>query len=206
MLLRASRGLRDNAGAAGAVRSDQLGRPFIPDATGSGTPVFSDLYGLSRQIATYFVSDNPPDSLAQKMPQTFKTSDRDIAAVLADRLAELGRGLAGFSEEVGPAAWRDTLVVVISEFGRTFRENGDKGTDHGHGTVHWVLGGKVNGGRIAGEQLAVNQQNLLQNRDYPVLNNYRDTLGGLMARIWGLRGSQLQTVFPQARPRDLQLV
>src|SRR6516165_3485364 len=49
---------------------------------------------------------------------------------LADRLGELGRALAGFSEEIGPAAWRDTIIVVISEFGRTFRENGDHGTDY----------------------------------------------------------------------------
>jgi uncharacterized protein (DUF1501 family) len=97
-------------------------------------------------------------------------------------------------------------VVVVSEFGRTFRENGDKGTDHGHGTVHWVLGGKVKGGRIAGEQVAVNQQNLLQNRDYQVLNNYRDVLAGLLGRVWGLQGNRMQAVFPQAKPRDLQLV
>ena len=50
---------------------------------------------------------------------------------LADRLGELGRALAGFSEEIGSAGWRDTVVVVISEFGGTFRENGDHGTDHG---------------------------------------------------------------------------
>ncbi len=96
--------------------------------------------------------------------------------------------------------------MVISEFGRTFRENGDKGTDHGHGTVHWVLGGQVAGGRIAGEQLGVTQSNLLQNRDYPVLNNYRSTLGGLFGRLYGLNSGQLQGVFPQARPRDLRLV
>lgn len=206
MLLRASRGLRDTPGAAGAVRSDQLGRPFIPDATGSGTPVFSDLYGLSRQIATYFVSDNPPDSLAQKMPQTFKTSDRDIAAVLADRLAELGRGLAGFSEEVGPAAWRDTVVVVISEFGRTFRENGDRGTDHGHGSVYWVMGGGINGGRILGEQVKVEQASLFQNRDYRVLTDYRAMFAGLFGRMYGLDGAAIQRVFTGVHPAELGIV
>ena len=128
-----------------------------------------------------------------------------VTGGLANNLRNLGEGLAAYADALGDE-WNNTVVVVVSEFGRTFRENGDKGTDHGHGTVHWVRGGKVNGGRIAGEQVAVNQQNLLQNRDYPVLNNYRDTLGGLMARVWGLRDSQLQTVFPQARPRDLQLV
>jgi uncharacterized protein (DUF1501 family) len=124
---------------------------------------------------------------------------------LANNLRNLGEGLAAYANALGEE-WNNTTVVVISEFGRTFRENGDKGTDHGHGTVHWVLGGKVNGGRVAGEQVAVAQPNLLQNRDYPVLNNYRDTLGGLLGRIWGLRGNQLQAVFPQAQPKDLQLV
>jgi len=50
-------------------------------------------------------------------------------------------------------------VVVISEFGRTFRENGDRGTDHGHGSVYWVMGGGINGGRILGEQIKVEQGN-----------------------------------------------
>ncbi len=124
---------------------------------------------------------------------------------LAYNLKNLGEGLAAYADAMGDD-WNDTTVVVLSEFGRTFRENGDRGTDHGHGTVHWVLGGKVAGGRIAGEQLAVTQPNLFQNRDYPVLNDYRDVLGGLFARLWGLNAGQLQTVFPQAKPRDLRLV
>ncbi len=124
---------------------------------------------------------------------------------LANNLTNLGQGLAAYADALGDE-WNNTVVVVVSEFGRTFRENGNKGTDHGHGTVYWVLGGRVRGGRIAGEQVAVNAQNLLQNRDYPVLNNYRDVLGGLFARTWGLSPGQLQAVFPGAKPRDLQLV
>jgi uncharacterized protein (DUF1501 family) len=129
----------------------------------------------------------------------------NVTGGLANNLRNLGNGLAAYAAALGNE-WNNTVVVVVSEFGRTFRENGDRGTDHGHGTVHWVLGGKVNGGRMAGEQLAVTQQNLLQNRDYQVLNNYRDVYSGLLGRVWGLRGNQLQDVFPQAKPRDLQLV
>ena len=128
-----------------------------------------------------------------------------VTGGLANNLKNLGEGLAAYADGLGDE-WNNTTVVVLSEFGRTFRENGDKGTDHGHGTVHWVLGGKVNGGRIAGEQVAVTQANLLQNRDYPVLNNYRDVLAGLLGKTWGLQGDRLQAVFPQAKPRDLQLV
>src|SRR5438445_2172311 len=106
---------------------------------------------------------------------------------LADRLGELGRALVGFSEEIGPTAWRDTVVVVISEFGRTFRENGDRGTDHGHGSVYWVLGGGIHGGRLAGEQMQVSQATLFQNRDYPVLTDYRAFFAGLIQQVYGLQ-------------------
>ena len=128
-----------------------------------------------------------------------------VTGGLANNLKNLGAGLAAYADALGDE-WNNTVVVVVSEFGRTFRENGNKGTDHGHGTVHWVLGGKVSGGRIAGEQVAVSQSNLFQNRDYPVLNNYRDVLGGTLKRVWNLSNSQLETVFPGANPRDLQLV
>jgi uncharacterized protein (DUF1501 family) len=124
---------------------------------------------------------------------------------LAGRLSELGRGLAGFADEIGPG-WNDTVVVVISEFGRTFRENGDRGTDHGHGSTYWVMGGGVRGGRIAGPQVALSPATLNQNRDYPVLTDYRGLIGGLAARLYGLDPAQLQTVFPGAAPVDLGLV
>lgn len=128
---------------------------------------------------------------------------------LAGRLDELGRGLAGFAREIGAEPWRHTVVVVVSEFGRTFRENGNRGTDHGHGTVYWLLGGGLSaraGGRIVGEQVEVSEKTLFQNRDYPVLNEYRAVLGGLFARMYGLGAGQLQRVFAGVTPRDLQLI
>ena len=124
---------------------------------------------------------------------------------LATRLTELGQGLAQLPAAMGPA-WRDTTVVVISEFGRTFRQNGNRGTDHGHGTVYWVLGGGVRGGRVVGEQVPVDAAHLFQNRDYPVLNEYRAVLGGLFARQFGLRPAQLDKVFAGVTSRDMGLV
>ena len=102
--------------------------------------------------------------------------------------------------------WRETTVVVMSEFGRTFRQNGNRGTDHGHGTVFWVLGGSIRGGRIAGEQARVEQNSLFQNRDFPVLNEYRSVLAGLFSRQFGLNTGQLETVFSSTQPRDLGLI
>lgn len=124
---------------------------------------------------------------------------------LAGNLASLGRGLQVFAQTLG-AEWNNTVVVVLSEFGRTFRENGNRGTDHGHGTVYWVLGGAVKGGTVAGEQLIVNRGSLLQDRDFPVLNDYRAILGGMFRSLWGLTPAQCATVFPEARPLDLALV
>jgi uncharacterized protein (DUF1501 family) len=125
---------------------------------------------------------------------------------LATRLAELGRGLSAFSSEMGQE-WRNTVVVVVSEFGRTMRENGNRGTDHGHGTVYWVLGGGLQGGRIVGEQVAVEAANLFENRDYPVLNEYRGVLGGLFSRMYGLNAAQLARIFPGgAMSKDLGLI
>ncbi|MBV9077056.1 MAG: DUF1501 domain-containing protein [Methylobacteriaceae bacterium] len=124
---------------------------------------------------------------------------------LADRLGELGRGLAGFVQEVGPA-WNDTVVVVLSEFGRTFRENGSRGTDHGHGSTYWVLGGNLRGGRIVGPQVPVDAAHLFQNRDWPVLTDYRALLAGLMTRLYDLPPASLARIFPGIQPQDLALV
>jgi uncharacterized protein (DUF1501 family) len=125
---------------------------------------------------------------------------------LAGRISELGHALAGFAQELGPAAWNDTVVVVISEFGRTFRENGNRGTDHGHGSVYWVLGGAVRGGRMAGEQLKVEHATLFQNRDYPVLTDYRALFAGLFTRAYGLDQKLIAQVFPGVAAKDLSLV
>ncbi|NHQ90351.1 DUF1501 domain-containing protein [Janthinobacterium lividum] len=124
---------------------------------------------------------------------------------LAGRFDELGRGLSAFSQEMG-SEWRNTVVVVVSEFGRTFRENGNRGTDHGHGSVFWVLGGGIKGKQVAGEQVAISQATLFQNRDMPVLNEYRAVLGGLLRRTFGLTSAQLDHVFAGVKPVELGLV
>src|SRR5437899_11834986 len=69
---------------------------------------------------------------------------------LAARLAELGQGLAAFAQDLGEGM-RDVVVLTMSEFGRTIRENGNSGTDHGHATAMLALGGPVHGGRALGK-------------------------------------------------------
>jgi uncharacterized protein (DUF1501 family) len=124
---------------------------------------------------------------------------------LANRIGELGRGMAMLADTLGPE-WNNTIVIVVSEFGRTFRENGDHGTDHGHGSVYWVMGGGIRGGRIAGNQVAVTQANLFQDRDWPVLNDYRALIGGVLKKSYGFAPAQLDRIFPSVAPSDLSLV
>jgi uncharacterized protein (DUF1501 family) len=126
---------------------------------------------------------------------------------LAANLDSLGRGLVSLSHELG-TEWVNTVVVVVSEFGRTFRENGNKGTDHGHGSTYWVAGGSIDGGRIIGRQQPVATATLFQNRDLPVLNEYRSLLATLMGGMWDLSAAQREQVFPgpvESRA-DLRLV
>ena len=127
------------------------------------------------------------------------------SGALANNLKSLGRGLQLLAQGLGNE-WQNTVVVVLSEFGRTFKENGNRGTDHGHGSTYWVLGGGISGGRIAGAQGFVAYDALLENRDLPVLNDYRALLGGLFVRLWGLSAERLDKVLPQAAPADFGLV
>jgi uncharacterized protein (DUF1501 family) len=125
---------------------------------------------------------------------------------LNTRLTDLGAGIADLVDEIGPETWRKTVVVVMSEFGRTFRENGYGGTDHGHGGAYWVLGGSLKGGALVGEQAPITRAGLHQDRDLPVLNEYRAVLGGVLRRMYGLTPRQLDAVFPAAAPVDLRLL
>ena len=134
-----------------------------------------------------------------------EAAENGAQGILANRLGELGQGLAMLPTVMGPA-WQHTVVVVISEFGRTFRENGNHGTDHGHGTVYWVLGGNIQGGRVAGEQVQLSESTLNQNRDYPVLTDYREMLGGMFSKMWGLSPARTQRVFPESSPLDLRFI
>jgi uncharacterized protein (DUF1501 family) len=124
---------------------------------------------------------------------------------LASNLSSLGRGLQVFASSLG-TEWNNTVVVVLSEFGRTFRENGNRGTDHGHGTVYWVLGGAISGGGIVGEQQRLARSSLFQDRDYPVLNDYRSVLAGLFRRMWSLSPGQTSAVFASVPAIELNLV
>jgi uncharacterized protein (DUF1501 family) len=124
---------------------------------------------------------------------------------LADHLRPLGEGLAALARGSGEA-WQDTVVLVLSEFGRTFRENGNRGTDHGHGNVICVLGGAVNGGRVYGDWPGLAPAQLYQRRDLAVTTDFRTVLAAILERHMRLADRQLEAVLPGAPPVPQELV
>ena len=100
---------------------------------------------------------------------------------LPRQLDRLARALAAFRADLGPIFER-VVVIVMSEFGRTARENGTGGTDHGHGNVMLVLGGKVQGGRVLGDLPGLSADQLFEGRDVPVTTDFRDVLAEVTER------------------------
>jgi uncharacterized protein (DUF1501 family) len=117
------------------------------------------------------------------------------AGQLANRLAPLGQGLAVLTERLGPL-FDDTVVVVMSEFGRTAHENGNGGTDHGHGNVMWVMGGKIRGGKVVGDWEGVGDAQLNEGRDLPVTTDFRSVLAQISEEHLMLGDKRLEQVFP----------
>jgi uncharacterized protein (DUF1501 family) len=118
---------------------------------------------------------------------------------LAQRLKPLGEGLLTLARDLGPA-YDETVIVVMSEFGRTVHENGNRGTDHGHGNVMWVLGGRVAGGRVYGAWPGLATDQLYEGRDLAVTTDFRTALGTVLAHHLGVTNAQLAEIFPGHTP------
>jgi uncharacterized protein (DUF1501 family) len=107
-------------------------------------------------------------------------------------LSQFSNSLAAFTRDLG-ARMSDVVVVTMSEFGRTAAENGNQGTDHGHGGVMMVLGGPVRGGKIHGTWPGLEPEQLFEGRDLAVTTDYRDVLSEL---VQGHLGQNPGPVFP----------
>ena len=112
-------------------------------------------------------------------------------------LEQLDAGLAGLKEGLGDA-WKQTAVLTMTEFGRTARVNGTKGTDHGTGTVAFVLGGAVAGGRVRADWPGLGAGRLLENRDLMPTTDLRSVAKGLLVHHLGLPTPALAQVFPDS--------
>ena len=115
------------------------------------------------------------------------------AGQLALRLDDFSRSIAAIVTDLGERM-AETVVVTMSEFGRAVRENGNRGTDHGHGNAMLVIGGGVRGGRVYGRWPGLAEDKRFEGRDLAVTTDFRDVFGELVVRHMGLLNPQ--QIFP----------
>lgn len=113
---------------------------------------------------------------------------------LSNLLQQFGQGIAAFTRDLGPERMSDVLVLTMSEFGRTVRENGTRGTDHGHANAMFLVGGAVRGGRVYGDWPGLKPDQLHDGRDLALTTDFRDVFAEVAARHLGQTSTQ--AIFP----------
>ena len=120
----------------------------------------------------------------------------NVNGQLANNLGNLARGIAQLRQDFSEP---NDVLVVMSEFGRTARENGTKGTDHGYGNAMWLIGNRINGGRWHGQWSGLANANLNESRDLPAHHDYRAVLAHVLRATFALPDSALANVLPNTR-------
>jgi len=116
-----------------------------------------------------------------------------VQGQLSNLLKDLGQGLAAFHQDMGDRM-ENVVFVTMSEFGRTAKENGNRGTDHGHANCMFVMGGDVKGGAVYGKWPGLNDHQLNEGRDLALTTDFRSVVGEILVRHIGVR--DLNPVFP----------
>jgi uncharacterized protein (DUF1501 family) len=120
---------------------------------------------------------------------------------LANKLAQLGAGLVTLKESLGER-FSDTTIVVMSEFGRTLKQNGNQGTDHGRANVIWLMGGAIVGGKVFGQWPGLQDEQLTQNRDLTVTTDFRDVIAQTLRLHLQQPDEFVARVLPDYRNKD----
>jgi uncharacterized protein (DUF1501 family) len=124
-----------------------------------------------------------------------------VQGQLSNLLRDLGQGIAAFHQDMGDRM-EDVVFVSMSEFGRTARENGNRGTDHGHANCMFVMGGAIKGGKVYTRWPGMGEGQLYEGRDLAVTTDYRSVLSEILTKHLGNR--DLTKVFPgfEAAPKN----
>src|SRR5262245_4222282 len=121
-------------------------------------------------------------------------NEGSVTGQIATRLAEFSRGLAALAADLGDRL-ADTVIVTMSEFGRAVAENGNRGTDHGHGNAMMVIGGNVRGG-IHGTWPGLGDAHRFEGRDLAVTTDFRDVFSEVVTAHMGVSSTALPRIFP----------
>jgi uncharacterized protein (DUF1501 family) len=190
---------RDPALASSLSQGLQLDKIVARDGTMRPEPGISEMRVAARGAAKLMASDDGP-RIAALAFDGWDTHANEGGPV--GRLAQLLGGLDGAFDEFQTGLgdrWRDTAIVVATEFGRTARVNGTDGTDHGTGTVAFLAGGAIKGGRMIADWPGLQTSQLLDGRDLKPTTDLRAVLKGLLQDHIGLGSSVLaSSVFPDS--------
>ncbi|WP_174504141.1 DUF1501 domain-containing protein [Acidiphilium sp. C61] len=191
------------AGAAPAMEDEHMMNPAGP-AHPVGRPADrlaghpADRYGfpeLAARVGTLLAAAQGPRIAAFQL-EGWDTHVNQMQ-LLPGPLGGLDRGVAALKAALGPA-WAKTAVLVITEFGRTARVNGTRGTDHGTATVAFLAGGAVLGGRVKATWPGLKDRQLFQNRDLAPTADLRALAKGVLAAQFGLGPAALGRIFPES--------
>ena len=123
----------------------------------------------------------------------------NVKGQLANKLDKLGEGIEALVQGLGPA-YQNSAILVMSEFGRTVAENGNGGTDHGHGNVAWLMGGGVRGGKVWSRWPGLDEARLFEGRDLAVTTDFRSIIGAVLAGHFGLDDRRIASIIPSYAP------
>jgi uncharacterized protein (DUF1501 family) len=174
--------------AAGNIMSDDRARvPGDVPKTPGGFPA------LATQVGQLLAADGGP-RIAVFQLEGWDTHGNQVNG-LKKPMTQLDAGMLSLKTALGPA-WAETCVLVVTEFGRTARMNGTKGTDHGTAAAAFALGGAVKGGRVVANWPGLSESQLFQNRDLAPTLDIRAVAKGALAHHLGLSHAALARVFP----------
>lgn len=182
---------------------------------GTGTESFEAIAALNKLNAGSYTPSNgaqyPNGRFGQSMRQIAQLVKADVGVEVAfaemggwdthtqqqgrlvQQLRDFGAGIAALYHDLGDRM-SDVVILTMSEFGRTVRPNGTNGTDHGHATCFFALGGDVNGGKVLGHWPGLAPEQLYENRDLALTTDFRAVFGEIAVKHLGAQG--LGKIFP----------
>jgi uncharacterized protein (DUF1501 family) len=171
-----------------------LDKEMMASARGAPTPGY-----MARNVPNLVKLLTGP-SKAQLMVMSFGGWDThrnqgSTSGQLSGNLKPLGEGLALLAKSLG-SVFQDTMILVMSEFGRTVAENGNGGTDHGHGNVMWLLGGNFAGGQVYGDWPGLEPDSLYEGRDLAITTDFRNVIEQVLTGHLGLNSGAMASIFP----------
>lgn len=193
-----------------AYQEARLGRERLQDAllregqmAANGAPPV-DAFGRDAVRLGAVMRNDPGIRLGMMQVGGWDThiNQGGVHGVLSVQLGRLAEGMVALAKALGPI-YEHTVIVVVSEFGRTARENGTGGTDHGHGNALWLLGGPVRGGKVWGKWPGLKADQLNEGRDLRITTDYRAVLSEILTTHMGVGRQQLARVFPGYTPAAL---